>query len=418
MANSFWNFVSQFTAGTLAKAEDVNSNFSGVSGGFDAVETETDRAIQVTNGAGVTDIVLNAASRANKLLAFDDSGDIIASQILGVWKGAHANGAGTDYQVRDVVRDDAGSIQLGSLYICNNTHTSTGNLLTDTANWDILVDATNLTTLGGFTAAQYLRSDANDTYTGDLTVSGTIAGATSIDGTTITASGDLTGATVNATGDTSADDNAAMGYTATEGLILTGQGSGNDVTIKNDADAIALSVPTGTTNVVHGGTLDNSLGSITTNGQIVFPSNQNASGNANTMDDYKEGVVTVTATTGGGSISFYSTANKLSYTKLGRVVYITGWLSVESVSTPTGSFTIGTLPFTNEDTGTDESYTAMSLAYVSGLAGSPATSEGIMQARIDSGAAIIDIYDAGGPSADHFQANSNIYINMFYHADA
>jgi len=36
-----------------------------------------------------------------------------------------------------------------------------------------------------------------------------------------------------ATGDTAAGDNAAMGYTAAEGLILTGQGSTNDVTVFN-----------------------------------------------------------------------------------------------------------------------------------------------------------------------------------------
>ena len=63
------------------------------------------------------------------------------------------------------------------------------------------------------------------------------------------ATGDISGSTVNADGDTSAGDNAAMGYTAAEGLILTGQGSTSDVTIKNDADATVLSVPTGTTNV-------------------------------------------------------------------------------------------------------------------------------------------------------------------------
>ncbi|MHA2067221.1 MAG: hypothetical protein ACXABY_22865, partial [Candidatus Thorarchaeota archaeon] len=61
--------------------------------------------------------------------------------------------------------------------------------------------------------------------------------------------GVITGNTFEATGDTTAGDNAAMGYTATEGLILTGQGSTNDVTIKNDADAEVLSIPTGTTNV-------------------------------------------------------------------------------------------------------------------------------------------------------------------------
>jgi hypothetical protein len=37
-----------------------------------------------------------------------------------------------------------------------------------------------------------------------------------------------------------------MGYTAAEGLILTGQGSTNDITIKNDADTTVFQIPTGT----------------------------------------------------------------------------------------------------------------------------------------------------------------------------
>ena len=61
--------------------------------------------------------------------------------------------------------------------------------------------------------------------------------------------GDVTAATLNADGDTSAGDNAALGYTAALGAILTGQGSTNDVTLVNDADATVLSIPTGTTNV-------------------------------------------------------------------------------------------------------------------------------------------------------------------------
>lgn len=47
--------------------------------------------------------------------------------------------------------------------------------------------------------------------------------------------------------DTAAGDNAAIGYTSAEGLILTGQGSTTDVTIKNDADATVASIATGTT---------------------------------------------------------------------------------------------------------------------------------------------------------------------------
>jgi len=61
--------------------------------------------------------------------------------------------------------------------------------------------------------------------------------------------GTVTGAAFEPDGDTAAGDNAAIGYTAAEGLILTGQGSTSDVTIKNDADATVLSIPTGTTGV-------------------------------------------------------------------------------------------------------------------------------------------------------------------------
>jgi hypothetical protein len=72
--------------------------------------------------------------------------------------------------------------------------------------------------------------------------------------TGITVTGTITGGTVEATTDTAAGDSAAIGYTAAEGLILTGQGTTSDVTIKNDADQTVLSIPTGTTNVGIGNT--------------------------------------------------------------------------------------------------------------------------------------------------------------------
>ena len=66
-------------------------------------------------------------------------------------------------------------------------------------------------------------------------------------------SGTIAGATMEPTGDTAAGDNAAIGFTAAEGLILTGQGSTGDVTIKNDADALVAHVPTGTTGITFAG---------------------------------------------------------------------------------------------------------------------------------------------------------------------
>ncbi len=68
-----------------------------------------------------------------------------------------------------------------------------------------------------------------------------------LNGTAGDFSGDVGAATFQPDGDTSAGDNAAIGYAAAEGLILTGQGSTTDVTIKNDADATVASIATGTT---------------------------------------------------------------------------------------------------------------------------------------------------------------------------
>jgi hypothetical protein len=50
--------------------------------------------------------------------------------------------------------------------------------------------------------------------------------------------------------DTAAGDNAAIGYTSAEGLILTGQGSTSDITLKNDADGTVFTVPTGTDDIL------------------------------------------------------------------------------------------------------------------------------------------------------------------------
>ena len=58
---------------------------------------------------------------------------------------------------------------------------------------------------------------------------------------------------ITAGGDTAAGDDAAIGVTAAEGLILTGQGTTSDITIKNDADATIMSVATGTVNTVFAG---------------------------------------------------------------------------------------------------------------------------------------------------------------------
>ena len=132
------------------------------------------------------------------------------------------------------------------------------------------------------------------------------------------------GSTFEPTGDTAASDNAAIGYTATEGLILTGQGSTNDLTIKNDADATVLEVATGGVDVEL--TAGNLV--IGTAGKGIDFSAQTpsaatgASATSEVLDHYEEG--TWTPTNGGGSITL--SIVKATYTKIGRLVHIQAFL--------------------------------------------------------------------------------------------
>ncbi len=106
---------------------------------------------------------------------------------------------------------------------------------------------------------------ADDDHTQYLLADGSraLAGAWSLGSQDLTGGGVITGSTLEATGATAADDNAAIGFTATDGIVITGQGSTYDMVFKNDADAIVFSVLTGTTGVVFAGATDVSAGTLT-----------------------------------------------------------------------------------------------------------------------------------------------------------
>lgn len=131
-----------------------------------------------------------------------------------------------------------------------------GDLTAGTLNADGDTSASDAAAIGYTTAegliltGQGSASDVTLKNDADGTVLTIPTGTTNVD-----VVGDFTAGTLNADGDTSAGDNAAIGYTAAEGLILTGQGSTNDVTIKNDADADVIEIPTGTVNVTMAGTV-------------------------------------------------------------------------------------------------------------------------------------------------------------------
>ena len=81
--------------------------------------------------------------------------------------------------------------------------------------------------------------------------------ATQLSGLNANFSGTLTGGTIEPTTDVSPLDNAALGYRADQGLVLTGEGAGSDVTLKNKNGNFVAIVPTGTISMRLSGDPDN-----------------------------------------------------------------------------------------------------------------------------------------------------------------
>ena len=77
---------------------------------------------------------------------------------------------------------------------------------------------------------------------------------------------------------------------------------------------------------------------------IAFPATQNASADANTLDDYEEGTYTATITCGTSGTITLGTAT-VYYTKIGRQVTVTGYLGISTVSSPVGILYLNVLPF-------------------------------------------------------------------------
>ena len=80
---------------------------------------------------------------------------------------------------------------------------------------------------------------------------------------------------------------------------------------------------------------------------ITFPATQSASTDANTLDDYEEGTWTPTLRGSGGSIGSQAyTLQAGRYVKIGRYVFLSGYLQINNKGSWTGSVIIGGFPFT------------------------------------------------------------------------
>jgi hypothetical protein len=164
-----------------------------------------------------------------------------------------------------------------------------------------------------------------------LTPSTATSGAVTLGGTLAVANGG-TGITSFGTGvatflGTPSSDNLAS-------AVTNETGSGN---------LVFATQPVFTNTVGIGGATASTSGS-----GITFAATQSASTNVNTLDDYEEGTWTITTDFSGTNNSI-PLSNQGTYTKIGKLVAITGYSVFDKGSGTTGTLTLGGLPFTRSN---------------------------------------------------------------------
>jgi hypothetical protein len=105
------------------------------------LQEEVDRSIKLsrTNTMTSTEFTVDAADRANKILAFDSSGEISVTQELGTYKGTSPTTTTEAFVVRDIVKGSTPA-ELNNIYICILA-SPVGTLLTNATYWVLIVDA-------------------------------------------------------------------------------------------------------------------------------------------------------------------------------------------------------------------------------------------------------------------------------------
>ena len=140
-------------------------------------------------------------------------------------------------------------------------------------------------------------------------------------------------------------------------------------------------------------------------------------GTSELFDDYEEGLHTATVVCGtSGTVTVNAGNNSLAYTKIGRQVSVTGFLYIDSVSSPVGYFDIS-LPITSANLAGGAGNSAASLivrnvntANVSSFVGYIPEASSVIRVYLgDSTNWVAD-------SAEELKAVSQIYINATYMA--
>ena len=199
------------------------------------LQEEVDRSIKLsrTNTMNSTEFTVGDTDRAGKIFGFDSNGELVVSQELGTFKGNWS--ASTTYSARDIVKDTS----TNNIFLANTAHTSSGSqpltTNTDSAKWDLLVDAASATT-SATNAAASATASANSASAASTSETNAATSATTA---TTKASEASTSATNAETAKTAAETAQTAAEAALDNFDDRFLGAkASDPTVDNDGDAL------------------------------------------------------------------------------------------------------------------------------------------------------------------------------------
>ena len=193
------------------------------------VQEELDRSLKLsrTNTMTSTEFTVGASDRANKVLAFDSSGELSVTQELGTFKGTDATVTTAAYVQRDIIKSTTAA-QLNNVYICV-ADSVVGDSLTDTDHFELLVDAVSAATSATNAATSATASASSATSSA--------SSASSASTQASNASSSATAAASSATAAAASATSAANSADAFDDVYLGSKSS--DPSTDNDGDALA-----------------------------------------------------------------------------------------------------------------------------------------------------------------------------------
>ena len=217
------------TAGDLT-ASSLNEQLDSLTIFDQQISERVDRAIigNISDPTNLNMSLPSVSSRANKTLGFDSDGAPSVGEEIGDYKGDWA--ASTSYAIRDLVKDTS----TNNIFRANTAHTSSGSqpltTNTDSAKWDLIVDAEAAATSATAAAASATAAATS------ATASATSATSSAASATTAT-----TKASEASSSATAAAASAAAAAASADNFDDTYLGAkASDPTVDNDGDALTV----------------------------------------------------------------------------------------------------------------------------------------------------------------------------------